>query len=63
MWDVKVATYNDTQDGYKFYLNYVGCKDICVSFNSCRNFGFTLTMWDVKIMRFSSGSNFKFVLP
>ena len=48
MWDVKDERIFIIFSGFKFYLNYVGCKDkSLIVFNksfSC----FTLTMWDVK---------------
>jgi len=50
MWDVKVATSDDTQNSIKFYLNYVGCKVIFSAFISLIFACFTLTMWDVKVI-------------
>jgi len=34
---------------FVFYLNYVGCKDQRTGKYISQKYGFTLTMWDVKL--------------
>ena len=56
MWDVKYIIYIDNKGRIKrFYLNYVGCKVCLIYYSTKKEKRFTLTMWDVKVLKNRSG--------
>jgi len=57
MWDVKDDFLTMMANvEYMFYLNYVGCKVLCINICSNRILRFTLTMWDVKFIVIASSA-------